>query len=552
KDGSIKWLSWRVTFDKQENVAYATARDITEKKQAEETLRASRNLLHTILENVPIRVFWKDADLNYLGCNTAFACSAGLAKPEDLRGKDDFEMCWHKQAETFRNDDKRVMAGEMPKIGIEKQVITPDGQTTWIRTSKVPLYGREGKVIGLLGIDEDISEQKQKEEEKARLEAQLHQSQKIESVGRLAGGVAHDYNNMLSVIIGYAELAQMKLDSTDAIKGDLDEILTAARRSRDITRQLLAFARKQTIDPQVLDLNAAIESTLKMLRNLLGENIELVWKPREGLWPVEMDPSQLDQVLANLCINARDAIADVGTMTVETGKIHFDQAQCSGQSGLVPGDYVILTITDDGCGMTPEILEHVFEPFFTTKKVGEGTGLGLAMVYGVVKQNNGYIDVYSEPGEGTSIKIYLPRYVGQVAEESETGPENVPRGNGETVLLVEDEAGILKLATRQLKSWNYHVLAASKPGEALAVATSNPGKIDLLVTDVVMPEMNGKELADRLQLIYPQLRCLYMSGYTEDTIAHHGVLDEGIHFISKPFSGQEFAVKIRKVLDAEV
>jgi len=289
-----------------------------------------------------------------------------------------------------------------------------------------------------------------------------------------------------------------------------------------------------------------------MLRNLLGENIELVWKPREGLWPVEMDPSQLDQVLANLCINARDAIADVGTMTVATGKIHFDQAQCSGQSGLVPGDYVILTITDDGCGMTPEILEHVFEPFFTTKKVGEGTGLGLAMVYGVVKQNNGYIDVYSEPGEGTSIKIYLPRHVGQVAEESETGPENVPRGNGETVLLVEDEAGILKLATRQLKSWNYHVLAASKPGEALAVATSNPGKIDLLVTDVVMPEMNGKELADRLQLIYPQLRCLYMSGYTEDTIAHHGVLDEGIHFISKPFSGQEFAVKIRKVLDAEV
>lgn len=550
KDGNVKWLSWRIAFSREEKVAYATARDITEKKQAEETLRESRSLLHTILENIPIRVFWKDIDLNYLGCNTAFARSAGCSKPENLLGKSDFQMCWTDQAEAFRYDDKQVIVSKIPKIGTEKQVITPDGQTTWIRTSKVPLYDKGKKVIGMLGIDEDISDQKQEEEEKAKLEAQLHQSQKIESVGKLAGGVAHDYNNMLSIIIGYAELAQMKLDSTHVIQENLEQILSAAKRSRDITRQLLAFARKQTIDPKILDLNASIENTLKMLRNLLGENIDLNWKPQNGLWPVKMDTSQLDQILANLCINARDAIVDVGKLTVETGKIHFDQAQCDVKPGLVPGDYVMLTISDDGCGMTPEILDHIFEPFFTTKQVGEGTGLGLAMVYGVVKQNNGYIDVSSQPGKGTSIRIYLPRHVGQVEEKLETKPGNVPQGHKETVLLVEDEVGILELAATQLKACNYHVMAASTPSEALAIAESHIGEIDLLVTDVVMPIMNGRELADRLQLMYPQLRCLYMSGYAENAIAHHGVLDKDIHFISKPFSGQELGVKVRKVLDS--
>ncbi|MDT8444777.1 MAG: PAS domain S-box protein [Desulfuromonadales bacterium] len=526
--------------------------DITARKQAEEKLRESQSLLHSILENIPIRVFWKDIDLNYLGCNTAFARSAGRSQPEDVLGKSDFQMCWKDQAEVFRYDDKQVIDSEIPKIGTEKEVITPDGKTTWIRTSKVPMYNKRKKVIGMLGIDEDISDQKKEEEEKAKLEAQLHQSQKIESVGKLAGGVAHDYNNMLSIIIGYAELAQMKLDSAHAIQENLKQILSAANRSRDITRQLLAFARKQTIDPKILDLNASIESTLKLLRNLLGENIDLNWKPQNGLWPVKMDPSQLDQILANLCINARDAIIDVGKLIVETGKIHFDQAQCDALPGLVPGDYVTLTISDDGCGMEPEILDQIFEPFFTTKQVGEGTGLGLAMVYGVVKQNNGYIDVSSEPGEGTSIKIYLPRHVGQVMEVPDKALGSIPQGHGETVLLVEDEVGILKLAATQLKAWNYHVIVANSPSEALIVAKAYPGEIDLLVTDVVMPMMNGRELADRLQLMYPQLRCLYMSGYAENAIAHHGVLDKGIHFIPKPFSGQEFGVKVRKVLDSAI
>lgn len=552
--GHLKWLlvnSKPNPSEPGEPVVWSGyLQDITARKQAEETLRESRSLLHTILENVPIRVFWKDIDSNYLGCNTAFARSAGCSQPEDLLGKSDFQMCWKDQAEEFRYDDKRVIDSEIPKIGTEKELITPDGQTTWVRTSKVPLYDKGKKIIGMLGIDEDISDQKKEEKEKAKLEAQLHQSQKIESVGKLAGGVAHDYNNMLSIIIGYAELAQMKLDSADAIQENLKQILSAANRSRDITRQLLAFARKQTIDPKILDLNASIESTLKLLRNLLGENIDLSWKPQTGLWPVKMDTSQLDQILANLCINARDAIVDVGKLTVATGKIHFDQAQCDSQPGLAPGDYVMLTISDDGCGMTPEILDHIFEPFFTTKQVGEGTGLGLAMVYGVVKQNNGYIDVSSEPGEGTSIKIYLPRHVGQVAEEPETEPGGVPQGHGEIVLLVEDEVGILNLAATRLKAWNYHVMTASTPSEALAIAESHPEKIDLLVTDVVMPMMNGRELADRLQLMYPQLRCLYMSGYAENAIAHHGVLDKGIHFIPKPFSGQELGVKVRKVLDS--
>ena len=349
KDGSVKWLSWRVSFSREDGIAYATARDITEKKQAEEALRESRSLLHSVLENIPIRVFWKNTDLNYLGCNTAFARSAGFSKPEDLLGKNDFQMCWKNQAEDFRTDDKSIMDTEMTKLGVEQSITTPEGQMTWVRTSKVPLYDKGKKVIGMLGIDEDISDQKKKEEEKARLEEQLHQAQKIESLGRLAGGVAHDYNNMLGVIIGNAELAQMKIARSAPVEENLEQILNAALRSRDITRQLLAFARKQIIDPKVLDLNASLEGMLKMLRNLLGEDIDLSWHPKGSLWPVKIDPSQLDQILANLCINARDAITGVGKMTIETDTISFDEDYCKDHPGFIPGDYSMLAVSDNGC-----------------------------------------------------------------------------------------------------------------------------------------------------------------------------------------------------------
>ena len=299
----------------------------------------------------------------------------------------------------------------------------------------------------------------------------------------------------------------------------------------------------------IRDRNEAVAGTLKMLRQLLGENIELTWIPKEDLWPIEMDPSQLDQILANLCVNARDAITDVGKITIKTDSAILEQAYCDDHPGFIPGDFVKLSVGDDGCGIPEEILDKIFEPFFTTKNVGCGTGLGLPMVYGIVKQSNGFINCSSEPGKGTLFEIYLPRHTGLMnAEEKQPDGMKVINGRGETILLVEDEIAMLKLTKKILRDLGYKVLPANTPSEALTLAEAHPGTIELLITDVVMPEMNGRELADRVRLIYPHIECLYMSGYTADIIAHHGVLNKNIHFIQKPFSRSDFSTHIQKVL----
>lgn len=371
----------------------------------------------------------------------------------------------------------------------------------------------------------------------------------MESVGRLAGGVAHDYNNMLSVILGYAEMAMEQVDPAGPLHADLKEVYKAGKRSKDITRQLLAFARKQVINPQVIDLNETIEEMLKMLRRLIGENIDFVFQPGARLWPVHMDPMQIDQVLANLCVNAQDAIAGMGKITIETKNIAIDENYCADHARVVPGDFVMMAVSDTGCGMDGETLENIFEPFFTTKEVGKGTGMGLATVYGIVKQNNGFIDVYSEPGKGTTFRIYLPRHEGE-AEGTvlETAAEIIP-GRGETVLLVEDEAGIIRMGKMMLERLGYHVIAAETPADALRLASEHAGAIHLLLTDVVMPEMNGRDLADQIKNLCPDIRVLYMSGYTANTIAHYGMVDHGVNFIGKPFSQKDLAAKIRAVLD---
>lgn len=384
--------------------------------------------------------------------------------------------------------------------------------------------------------------------ERRNLEEQLRQSQKMESVGRLAGGVAHDFNNMLSVVIGYAQLGLEKVAPSDPVHHDLEAILDAGQRSADIVRKLLAFARKQTISPEVLDLNATVESMLKMLRRLLGEDIDLAWLPGPGLWPVRMDPSQLDQLLANLCVNARDAIEDGGKITIETDNVPIDATYSAGRVDIVPGDYVLLAVSDDGVGMERGILDNIFEPFFTTKEVGEGTGLGLATVHGIVKQNNGFINVYSEPGKGTTFKIYLPRCMDAVAATDSGGEAVVQPGHGETVLLVEDEPILLEMGQQMLGKLGYRVLAAGSPGAALTLAEAHAGTIDLLLTDVVMPEINGRELADRLHGLYPEMAILFMSGYTANVIAHRGVLDEGVVFMQKPFTKKNLDAKIREAL----
>ena len=329
------------------------------------------------------------------------------------------------------------------------------------------------------------------------------------------------------------------------------QIQKAAQRSADLTRQLLAFARKQTIAPQVCDLNEAVAGTLELLRRLIGEPIALIWRPDPHLWPVKVDPVQIDQILTNLCVNARDAIAGAGQIAIETGNATLDQTVCAQHAGWIPGEYVRLAVSDDGRGMDPETLAHLFEPFFTTKGVGRGTGLGLATLYGVVQQNQGFIHVSSAPGLGTTFTLYLPRHRGRAVPAALAGPaESASRGH-ETVLLVEDEPALLRLGTTMLEKLGYRVLAAGTPGEAIRLAEEHAGAIHLLMTDVVMPEMNGRDLARRLLSLYPNLKRLFVSGYPADVIAPHGVLDDGVHFLQKPFALPELAAKIRAALERE-
>jgi PAS domain S-box-containing protein len=409
-----------------------------------------------------------------------------------------------------------------------------------------------GAGFNIQSFHRDITERKRTEEEKSKLEAQLQQAQKMESIGRLAGGVAHDFNNLLTVISGYSQLGLMESVPDQPIHEFFITILKAAEKSADLTRQLLAFARKQTIEPKVLDLNEAVTGMLKLLQRLIGEDIHLLWQPAPNLWPVEVDPSQIDQILANLCVNARDSITGAGRITIVTENSPVDEAYSAEQDYIIkPGEYARLTINDDGCGMDKETASRIFEPFFTTKEFGKGTGLGLSTVYGIVNQNNGFINVQSAPGTGTSFSIYLPRYEGDSTQRMEEDlSESAPRGQ-ETVLLVEDEMDILNMAAIILEKQGYTVLQANTPGEAAHLARKHSSKIQLLITDVVMPEMNGRDLADALKTDYPHIKCLYMSGYTSDVIAHQGVLAEGVNFIQKPFSLLDLATKVREVLESE-
>ncbi|MDR3555363.1 MAG: PAS domain S-box protein [Syntrophobacteraceae bacterium] len=395
----------------------------------------------------------------------------------------------------------------------------------------------------------DITDRKRGEEERQKLEEQLFQAQKMESVGRLAGGVAHDFNNMLGVILGHAEMGMDRIDSTQPLYFDLQQIHQAGLRSADLVRQLLAFARKQTVRPKILDLNETISNMIRMLKRLIGEDIELIWRPGHALWDVKIDPSQIDQILANLAVNARDAIPGAGRVIIETANVVFYDATLNKRRDCAPGEYVSITFSDDGIGMSGEILGKIFEPFFTTKEVGKGTGLGLATLYGIVKQNQGCVDVFSEPDRGTTFEMFIPRFQREADDKkTELSAAKPPMGTG-TVLLVEDEEAVRNLGERILEKLGYTVLSASTPGTAISLVKEHPGDILLLITDVIMPVLNGRELAEQLTAIKPGLKCLFMSGYPADVVAHSGVLDEGLHFIQKPFSIRALAEKVRDILE---
>ena len=520
--------------------------DITGRKRSEDELWRRENLLQKIFEILPIGLWFADKDGNIIRGNPMGVKIWGAEPHVPLSEYGIFKAWRLPSRELIAADDWALAKTIRQGVTIVDELLeieSFDGKRKTILNYSTPVLNDEGKIDGAIVVNLDITDRK-------ALEDQLLQAQKMESVGRLAGGVAHDFNNMLGVILGHAEMAMEQVAPADPIQDDLREILNAARRSADITRQLLAFARRQPISPRVIDLNDTIEGMLKILRRLIGENIDLAWHPDGSIRPVRMDPSQIDQVLANLCVNARDAIRGVGKVTIETGSLTLDQPGWKGFPDAVPGDYVLLTVSDNGCGMDDKTLENLFEPFFTTKGLGKGTGLGLATVYGIVRQNGGFIHVDSEPERGTSFRLCLPAY-GQETGQVDTGRDNeapCPLGH-ETVLLVEDEPSILRMATRLLEKLGYRVLTASTPGEAIDLAAKHENKIHLLMTDVIMPEMNGKDLATALQANCPNLRCLFMSGYTADVIAHHGVLDEGVQFIQKPFSKNDLATKVRKLLD---
>lgn len=442
---------------------------------------------------------------------------------------------------------RQAIAGGQ-SFDFEARLFTARKNPLWVRAIGTAVY-REGRPVGVQGMIQDITERKRAEEEKERLLAQLLQSQKMESVGRLAGGVAHDFNNMLQAILGNAALALEGLPPASPLWENLQEIQACAQRSADLTRQLLAFARKQTIAPRTLNLNETVAGMLKMLRRLIGEDIDLVWAPGADLGLVNMDPTQVDQILANLSVNARDAIGSkVGRVSIETANVAIDEVFLAERPEARVGRFVRLSVSDNGCGMSQDVKDHLFEPFYTTKELGQGTGLGLPTVYGIVKQNGGFINVYSEPGRGTTVQVYLPHCTAPPVVPGEPAAAfDLARGH-ETILLVEDEPSILRVSRRALEKLGYQVLAARTPGEAMRLAREHEGGIHLLLTDVVMPEMNGRDLARNLLSKYPNLKRLFMSGYTANVIAYHGVLDPGVHFLQKPFSVQVLADKVREAL----
>jgi PAS domain S-box-containing protein len=470
----------------------------------------------------------------------------------------DGEPPWgvHRQSihpDHWQQIDDAVQVAMISGIPYREQfrIVRPDGSLAWAETIGRPERDAGGEIIGLSGVVQDITARKQAEEDKATLEAQLQQSQKMESVGLLAGGVAHDFNNMLGVILGYSEMAIAQVDAAQPLHEDLLEIRGAAIRSADLTRQLLAFARQQTITPTVLDLNETVPDMLAMLQRLIGEDISILWHPATALWPVLMDPSQMDQILTNVCVNARHAIAGVGTVTITTANAVADAAFCAVHAEAVPGDYVQLSVRDTGSGMDAETRARIFEPFFSTKGVGAGTGLGLATVYGALKQNQGFVTVASTLGEGTTFEIYLPRYRGALTPAPQSEAVAADLRGGETILLVEDEPALIRFVTKALEAQGYVMLAASSAADALHLAAAHAGEIHLLVSDVVMPERNGRDLATALLKIRPTLKPLFMSGHTADVIASRGLLAPGVAFIEKPFTPLALAAKVREVLDRQ-
>ena len=521
--------------------------DVTERKRAEEALRTSEERFKRLLQNSNDMFVVMDAECIQNSIGGPVERILGY-KPDELIGTNGLEYVHPDDLDSVGKVLAEVMKQPGVILRVECRLRHKNG--SYVNVESVGSNLLHVPVVkGIVLNNRDITERKNAERETVRLQEQLQQAMKMEAVGRLAGGIAHDFNNLLTVIAGNVELIQMDVNCSDPLAPYLNEIFNATESASSLTRQLLAFSRRQIIEPKVINLNDLIESLHKMLTRIIGEDINFQKVLSQDLGSVIIDPGQFEQVMVNLAVNARDAMPEGGRLLIETANVELDENYCSQHPQIAAGNYVLLAVSDTGHGMNEEVKKHVFEPFFTTKPKGRGTGLGLATIFGAVKQAGGAIEVYSEVGAGTTFKIYLPK-IEKPADKLAKGKSspNLVQGN-ETVLIVEDEASVRDLALRMLKRLGYKVLHASNGGEAFMLVEKSAERIDLLMSDVVMPGMNGRELAKRLLKLHPEMKVLFTSGYTENVIVHHGILEEKLNFIGKPYSIQALARKIREVLD---
>jgi two-component system, cell cycle sensor histidine kinase and response regulator CckA len=540
-DGSTFDLEVRVTpVDFEGKMGYqAILRDVTSRKRMEAGLRESEERYRLLFERSLSGVYRSTVDGRILECNRAFAAMMGYATPAEAMAQPAPEFhASPRDRQAFLSRVRR----EGSLVNYEGQARRKDGTLIWVIENVSLLRDEDGEET-LLGTVFDISERR-------RLEEQLLQSQKMEAIGRLAGGISHDFNNLLTAVTGYSDLLLSQLPEDDARREFAEEIRKAGQRAAGLTHQLLAFSRRQVLEPRILDLNAVIANMERMLRRVIGEDVELTTALDPELWRARADPGQIEQAILNLVVNARDAMPRGGRLTIETANVEIDAQFARNYESVQPGPHVMVAVSDTGVGMDAELQARLFEPFFTTKERGKGTGLGLSTTYGIVKQSGGSIWVYSEPGVGTTFKVYLPRSEGPL-DAPAAAPAPAPRTGTETVLLVEDEPEVRRLVERLLRMRGYSVLSCAGPAEAIAAAKSYSGTVALLLTDVILPGMNGRELARVLAETRPGLRVLYMSGYTDAAITQQGILEPGTAFLSKPFAPDALARKVREVLEAD-